>query len=110
MSALLNANPKPKKHPAELARTPASPLRPNAAVFSPLLSPRINGGFAVPPSPRFGAVGGESIDQWFRNLRKYEATLGAMAAASEEPKFREELGTIEQWFTLLTESEQTASL
>ena len=72
----------------------------------------MNGGFAVPPSPRFGAVGGESIDQWFRNLRKYEATLvmspiyqlsdfltilqGAMAAASEEPKFREELGTIEQ--------------
>ncbi|KAK7045717.1 Flap-structured DNA-binding and RNA-binding protein [Paramarasmius palmivorus] len=107
---MLNTSTNPKKHPAELARAPASPLRPNAAVFSPLLSPRMNGGFAVPPSPRFGAVGGESIDQWFRNLRKYEATLGAMAAASEEPKFREELGTIEQWFTLLTESEQTASL
>lgn len=33
-----------------------------------------------------------------------------MAVASEDPKFREELGTIEQWFKLLTESEQTASL
>ncbi|KAL0579754.1 Flap-structured DNA-binding and RNA-binding protein [Marasmius crinis-equi] len=35
---------------------------------------------------------------------------GAMAAASEEPKFREELGTIEQWFTLLNDSEQDATL
>ncbi|KAF9070862.1 hypothetical protein BDP27DRAFT_570564 [Rhodocollybia butyracea] len=33
-----------------------------------------------------------------------------MAVASEDPKFREELGTIEQWFKLLSESEQTASL
>ncbi|THV06712.1 hypothetical protein K435DRAFT_452198 [Dendrothele bispora CBS 962.96] len=53
---------------------------------------------------------GENIDQWFHDLQKYEKTLGAMAAASEDPKFREELGTIEQWFKLLTESEQTASL
>lgn len=90
---------------------PSSPLRPNAAVFSPILSPRPGGGLGVPPSPRFGAVGGvESLDQWFKDLRKYEATLSAMAAASEEPKFREELGTIEQWFALLTDSEQTASL
>ncbi|KAG7090935.1 hypothetical protein E1B28_010008 [Marasmius oreades] len=89
---------------------PSSPLRPNAAIFNPILSPRPGGGFGVPPSPRFGVVGGESLDQWFKDLRKYEATLSAMAAASEEPKFREELGTIEQWFTLLTDSEQTASL
>ncbi|KAJ3928684.1 MAG: hypothetical protein NXY57DRAFT_901563, partial [Lentinula lateritia] len=50
------------------------------------------------------------IDQWFQDLQKYEATLGAMAVASEDIKFREELGTIEQWFKLLSESEQTASL
>ncbi|KAF9020459.1 hypothetical protein BDZ89DRAFT_1072201 [Hymenopellis radicata] len=33
-----------------------------------------------------------------------------MAVASEEPKFKEELGTIEQWFRLLSESEQTATM
>ncbi|KAK1225280.1 Flap-structured DNA-binding and RNA-binding protein [Marasmius sp. AFHP31] len=88
---------------------PASPLRPNAAVFSPILSPRPGAAFGIPPSPRFGGVGGE-LDDWFKNLRKYEARMGAMAAASEEPKFREELGTIEQWFTLLNDSEQDATL
>ncbi|KAJ3761821.1 hypothetical protein EV360DRAFT_37100 [Lentinula raphanica] len=53
---------------------------------------------------------GEGIERWFQDLQKYEATLGAMAVASEDIKFREELGTIEQWFKLLSESEQTASL
>ncbi|KAK0241529.1 hypothetical protein EDD85DRAFT_404307 [Armillaria nabsnona] len=33
-----------------------------------------------------------------------------MAVASEEPKFKEELSTIEQWFKLLSESEQTATM
>jgi len=91
-----------KKFPAELQ---ASSLHPS------LLSPRPNAtGFVVPPSPRVAGTNGEGIDQWFQDLQKYEATLGAMAIASEDPKFREELGTIEQWFKLLTESEQTASL
>jgi hypothetical protein len=96
-----------KKFPAELQ---SSSLHPSAA-GSPLLSPRPSAtGFAVPPSPRVAGLNGEGIDQWFQDLQKYEATLGAMAVASEDPKFREELGTIEQWFKLLSESEQTASL
>ncbi|KIK68919.1 hypothetical protein GYMLUDRAFT_53443 [Collybiopsis luxurians FD-317 M1] len=96
-----------KKFPAELQ---SSSLHPSSA-GNPLLSPRPNAtGFAVPPSPRVAGMNGEVIDQWFQDLQKYEATLGAMAVASEDPKFREELGTIEQWFKLLSESEQTASL
>lgn len=63
---------------------------------------------AIPASPR--PLAAEGLDNWFQELQKYEATLNAMAAASEDPKFREELGTIEQWFKLLSESEQTASL
>jgi len=55
-------------------------------------------------------VAAEGLDHWFEELQKYEVTLNSMAAASEDPKFREELGTIEQWFKLLSESEQTASL
>ncbi|KAK7472966.1 Flap-structured DNA-binding and RNA-binding protein [Stygiomarasmius scandens] len=100
---MLSAQPSPKpKFPSELSPS---------ALRSPgnLLSPRPGSGFVVPASPRFGGTG-ESLDQWFHDLQKYEKTLGAMAAASEDPKFREELGTIEQWFKMLTESEQTASL
>lgn len=41
---------------------------------------------------------------------KFETTLGNMAVASEEPKFKEELSTIEHWFMLLSESEQTATV
>ncbi|KAK0461018.1 uncharacterized protein EV420DRAFT_173505 [Desarmillaria tabescens] len=50
---------------------------------------------------------GEDLDKWFT---KFETTLENMAVASEEPKFKEELGTIEQWFKLLSESEQTATM
>ncbi|KAJ3787296.1 hypothetical protein GGU10DRAFT_309389 [Lentinula aff. detonsa] len=96
-----------KKFPAELQ---PSSLHPSTA--SNTLEPRPNAtGFVVPPSPRVGGTNGcEGIEQWFQDLQKYEATLGAMAVASEDIKFREELGTIEQWFKLLSESEQTASL
>ncbi|KAJ4483671.1 hypothetical protein J3R30DRAFT_3698575 [Lentinula aciculospora] len=96
-----------KKFPAELQ---PSSLHPSTAGNS-LLEPRPTAtAFAVPPSPRVAGANGEGIDQWFEDLQKYEATLGAMAVASEDIKFRAELGTIEQWFKLLSESEQTASL
>ncbi|KAJ7072515.1 hypothetical protein C8F01DRAFT_250478 [Mycena amicta] len=96
---------------------PASPqhqlasaeLQAPASRFSPLSSPRF------PPSPRFaggpnGKAEGEGLDQWFEDFSKYEATLEAMAEASQDPKFSEELGTIEQWFKVLNEAERTAAL
>ncbi|KAF8893930.1 hypothetical protein BD779DRAFT_962995 [Infundibulicybe gibba] len=51
-----------------------------------------------------------TLDQWFENFRKHEALLEAMAAASADAKFKEELTIIEQWFTILSEAEQTASI
>ncbi|CAK5265577.1 unnamed protein product [Mycena citricolor] len=87
-----------------------------ASRLPPLLSPRpgING-FTIPPSPRFpkspgGKGEGERLDQWFEDLSKYEATVAAMAEASTDAKFHEELGTIEQWFAVLSEAERTATL
>ncbi|KAJ7647568.1 hypothetical protein FB45DRAFT_734075 [Roridomyces roridus] len=53
---------------------------------------------------------GEGLDQWFEDLSKYEVTLVAMAQASTEPKFKDELGTIEQWFKVLSEAERTAAM
>lgn len=38
----------------------------------------------------------EQIDQWFKHLANWEATLEEMAAASTDQNFTEELGAIEQ--------------
>ncbi|KAJ7287764.1 hypothetical protein C8J57DRAFT_1167975 [Mycena rebaudengoi] len=80
-----------------------------------LLSPRPSSNGFVPPSPRFasgpgGKPEGEGLDEWFEDLQKHEATLAAMAEASVDAKFKEELGTIEQWFKVLSEAERTAAL
>ncbi|KAK0473135.1 hypothetical protein EDD18DRAFT_390692 [Armillaria luteobubalina] len=62
----------------------------------------------MPPSPRTpDGRTGEGLDNLFMT---FETTLENMAVASEEPKFKEELSTIEQWFKLLSESEQTATM
>ncbi|BEI81484.1 hypothetical protein CcaverHIS002_0206440 [Cutaneotrichosporon cavernicola] len=52
----------------------------------------------------------EQIDQWFKHLASWEATLEEMAAASTDQNFTEELGAIEQWFRVLSEAERTAAL
>ncbi|KAJ7690654.1 hypothetical protein B0H17DRAFT_1201500 [Mycena rosella] len=101
------SSPKPQFASVEL-QVPSSRL-------SPLPSPRSTANGFVPPSPRFasgpgGKPEGEGLDQWFEDLSKYEVTLEAMAEASTEPKFKEELGTIEQWFKVLSEAERTAAL
>ncbi|KAJ7039155.1 hypothetical protein C8F04DRAFT_1392605 [Mycena alexandri] len=114
MSAAKPSSPRPQSASVEM-QAPSSRL-------SPLPSPRPNAnGFpsspanAYPSSPRFasgpgGKPEGEGLDEWFADLSKYEATLTAMAEASAEPKFNEELGTIEQWFKVLSEAERTAAL
>ncbi|KAJ7502841.1 hypothetical protein B0H11DRAFT_1986589 [Mycena galericulata] len=101
------SSPKPQFASAEL-QAPSSRL-------SPLPSPRPTANGFVPPSPRFasgpgGKPEGEGLDEWFEDLSKYEATLEAMAEASTDVKFKEELGTIEQWFKVLSEAERTAAL
>ncbi|KAJ6602193.1 hypothetical protein B0H10DRAFT_2081228 [Mycena sp. CBHHK59/15] len=124
MSTAQPSSPKPQFASAEL-RVPSSRL-------SPLPSPRpIVNGF-VPPSPRFASgpggkpegtsvspvscrvltsLPGEGLDEWLEDLQKYEATLEAMAEASVDVKFKEELGTIEQCVVQsLSEAERTAAL
>ncbi|KAJ6497825.1 hypothetical protein C8R45DRAFT_984384 [Mycena sanguinolenta] len=102
-----SSSPKPQFATVEL-QAPSSRL-------SPLPSPRpVPNGF-VPPSPRFasgpgGKPEGEGLDEWFQDLSKFEGTLEAMAEASADAKFNEELGTIEQWFKVLSEAERTAAM
>ncbi|KAJ7782823.1 hypothetical protein B0H16DRAFT_1494484 [Mycena metata] len=108
MSAAKPSSPKPQFAPSSRLSPLPSP-RPNANGFP---SSPAN---AYPSSPRFasgpgGKPEGEGLEEWFADLSKYEATLTAMAEASAEPKFNEELGTIEQWFKVLSEAERTAAL
>ncbi|KAJ8453731.1 hypothetical protein ONZ45_g19592 [Pleurotus djamor] len=75
--------------------TPSSSMRPTSEFI---------------PSATLPARDVESLDQWFANFQNYEATLEEMAAASTDPKFHEELTTIEHWFKILSEPERTATL
>ncbi|WVN89158.1 uncharacterized protein L203_104374 [Cryptococcus depauperatus CBS 7841] len=81
------------------------------------LSPRPSGmgpgravSAATGPRPSSEYISTEQIDQWFKHLANWEATLEEMAAASTDPNFTEELGAIEQWFRVLSEAERTAAL
>ncbi|KAJ6558503.1 hypothetical protein DFH09DRAFT_1163022 [Mycena vulgaris] len=101
------SSPKPQFASVELQAPPSR--------LSPLPSPRPAANGFIPPSPRFasgpgGKPEGEGLDEWFHDLSKYEVTLEAMAEASVDAKFKEELGTIEQWFKVLSEAERTAAL
>lgn len=80
----------------------------------------VTGGNGGRPSSEFLTTGAareqartpeaEQIDQWFKHLASWEATLEEMAAASTDQNFTEELGAIEQWFRVLSEAERTAAL
>ncbi|KAJ3189853.1 hypothetical protein HDU85_000137 [Gaertneriomyces sp. JEL0708] len=52
----------------------------------------------------------EAIDQWFEDLNYYEKTLEEVARARLDENFRDELKYIEQWFTCITQPEQTTAL
>ncbi|KFH64391.1 hypothetical protein MVEG_10216 [Podila verticillata NRRL 6337] len=52
----------------------------------------------------------EAIDKWFEDLSHYEQTLEEMAVVSLDHVFKEELSTIESWFSVLSEAERTAAL
>lgn len=67
---------------------------------------------AVNPSSGSNAppVDAHGLGKWIENFRKYEATLQEVTAASTDTKFKAELGTIEQWYSVLSEAERTASV
>ncbi|KAH8828143.1 hypothetical protein DL96DRAFT_1601946 [Flagelloscypha sp. PMI_526] len=59
--------------------------------------------------PNTGGVDG-TFGDWLDGFQQHQGILEAMAQASLEPKFQEELGTIEGWFKVLNEAERTATL
>ncbi|KAF7428542.1 hypothetical protein PC9H_007766 [Pleurotus ostreatus] len=115
-SPAMTSNEKAPRHrPANLM--PPSP-RPLSTPGLPMHSPRLMTPTSSmrPTSELLGSANKlptrdvEALDQWFANFQIYEATLEEMAAASTEPKFKEELSTIEHWFKILSEPERTATL
>ncbi|KAK8866154.1 hypothetical protein IAR55_001305 [Kwoniella newhampshirensis] len=86
--------------------------------LGPTAARAVSGGNMAGPRPSSEFLPGreaktpeaEQIDQWFKHLASWEATLEEMAAASTDQNFTEELGAIEQWFRVLSEAERTAAL
>lgn len=52
---------------------------------------------------------GKLGEQWIQDIEQYEIMLEEMAAATLDQDFKDELGAIEQWFTVLSEAERTAA-
>lgn len=50
------------------------------------------------------------LGTWIENFHKYEATLQQVTKASTETRFKNELGTIDQWYNILSVAERTASV
>lgn len=50
------------------------------------------------------------MDKWYEDLQQYESNLEAMASASVDPKFKEEVQHVDQWFRYLNEAERTATI
>lgn len=52
----------------------------------------------------------EGFEQWVKDFNKYETMLSDVAKISLSPKYKEELGTVEQWFKETTITERTATM
>lgn len=52
----------------------------------------------------------EVIDKWFEDLGHYEKTLDSMSKATLDDNFKDELKAMENWFTVLSNAEQTSAL
>ncbi|KAI8366758.1 uncharacterized protein BYT42DRAFT_587788 [Radiomyces spectabilis] len=52
----------------------------------------------------------EALDKWFEDLQEYERNLESMASANIDPKYKEEIQHVEQWFRYLSEAERTAAV
>lgn len=57
-------------------------------------------------SPAFS----QDFEQWYQGFDKYESMLGDVAKISLNPKYKEDLGTVEQWYKESTPSEKTATI
>ncbi|KAI9296553.1 hypothetical protein K502DRAFT_340853 [Neoconidiobolus thromboides FSU 785] len=52
----------------------------------------------------------EELNKWFEDLAQYERMLEEMSRANLDSSFKEELGSVENWFSALSEAERTAAL
>ncbi|KAI9247354.1 hypothetical protein BY458DRAFT_494569 [Sporodiniella umbellata] len=52
----------------------------------------------------------ETLDKWYEDLQQYERNLEGMASASVDPKFKEEVQHVDQWFKYLNPAERTATI
>ncbi|RCH91578.1 Flap-structured DNA-binding and RNA-binding protein [Rhizopus stolonifer] len=52
----------------------------------------------------------EVLDKWYQDLQEYESSLESMASASLDPKYKEEVQHVDQWFRYLNEAERTATI
>ncbi|KAM3580710.1 hypothetical protein VKS41_006772 [Umbelopsis sp. WA50703] len=52
----------------------------------------------------------EAIDNWYENIQHYEHTVEAMATSKLDPKFKDDLNRVNEWFRLLCEAERTTAL
>ncbi|CEP12356.1 hypothetical protein [Parasitella parasitica] len=50
------------------------------------------------------------LNEWFEDLQQYESNLESMATASLDPKYKEEIQHVDQWFRYLNEAERTATI
>lgn len=69
------------------------------------LAPPAASGQAPPASPFV-----EGFEQWVKDFHKYETMLSDVAKISLNPKYKEELGTVEQWYKETTVTERTATM
>jgi hypothetical protein len=58
----------------------------------------------------FSTLSPSRLARWFDELGHYERTLEAMSRAKRDDNVREELRAVEQWFTVLSDSERIAAL
>ncbi|KAL9559426.1 hypothetical protein MBANPS3_000441 [Mucor bainieri] len=100
----------------------ANSLTPDMALFN---SPNMGSNIRLSPADRqhhqrpvseilkpesFISPETQVLDKWFEDLQQYESSLESMATASLDPKYKEEVQHVDQWFRYLNEAERTATI
>jgi hypothetical protein len=73
----------------------------------PQVAPTAASGQAAAPVTPAESSG---FEEWIKGFAKYDSMLSDVAKISLNPKYKEELGTVEQWYKVLTPSERTATV
>ncbi|KAK4513342.1 8-oxoguanine glycosylase ogg1 [Mucor velutinosus] len=108
--------------PTSASPATANNLTPDMALFN---SPNMGSNIRLSPADRqhhqrpvsevlkpesFISPEAQVLDKWFEDLQQYESSLESMATASLDPKYKEEVQHVDQWFRYLNEAERTATI